>query len=191
MVRKVQKTIFVGLAYITQPFRRYSVVQQFIVGDLGKKRSPCRCRLCYLNILRDENLLNGLANLHQLRSTRFWMRFQFPSLGPGVCLVVMIHVAEQQTAQRFVHDQADVGADAHRPEVLVLGLVDLVQLHPGVDRIKLQVEGSGLDGFLLVSGQTGEAVGKSVGDAEVHAGGNGRRCGCESPRLPSSNLHRA
>jgi hypothetical protein len=31
------------------------------------------------------------------------------------------------------------------------------------------------------------AVGEGVGDAEVHTGGDGRRCGCESPRLTASN----
>ena len=67
-----------------------------------------------------------------------------------------------------MHNQPDVGADAHRAEVLVLGLVDLVELHPAIDRVELQVEGGCFDGFLLIAGQAGETVCKGVGYAEVH-----------------------
>ena len=59
--------------------------------------------------------------------------------------------------------------DPHRPEVLVLRLVELVELHARVGRVHLQVEGRGLDGLLLVAGQPGEAVGEGVGDAEFHS----------------------
>ena len=80
------------------------------------------------------------------------MCFQPAPSGPVVSLVVMIDVAEQQAARRLVHDQADIGADAHRPEILVLGFLDLVELHPRVDRIELQVEGSRFGGLLLFTG---------------------------------------
>ena len=46
--------------------------------------------------------------------------------------------------------------------------LELVKLHPGVHRVELEVEGGGLGGLLLVAGQTHEAVGDGVGDAEVH-----------------------
>ena len=59
-----------------------------------------------------------------LARARLRMRFQPAPPGPVVSFVVMIDVAKQQTARRFVHDQADVGADAHGPEILVLGLPD-------------------------------------------------------------------
>jgi len=37
-----------------------------------------------------------------------------------------------------------------------------------VNRVEQQVEGSRLGGLLLVADQAGDAVGESVGDAEVH-----------------------
>ena len=80
----------------------------------------------------------------------------------------MIDVAEQKAALSLVDDQPNVTSGTNRPEVLVLGLVDLVQLHPGVDRIKLQVEGGRLGGLLLVAAQAGETVCEGVCDAEVH-----------------------
>jgi hypothetical protein len=67
-----------------------------------------------------------------------------------------------------VNDQPDIAADPDRPEVFVLGLVELVELHAGIGRVHLQVKGRGLHGLLLVTGQSGEAVGKRVGDAEFH-----------------------
>ena len=78
-------------------------------------------------------------------------------------------VAEQQARLGPVDDQPDVAADPHRPEVLVLRLVELVELQPGLRRVDLQVEGRRLDGLLLVAGQAGEAVGEGVGDEEVQS----------------------
>lgn len=39
--------------------------------------------------------------------------------------------------------------------------------HPGVRRVELQVESRGLDRLLFFTGQAGEAVGESVGNAEL------------------------
>ena len=81
---------------------------------------------------------------------------------------MVIDVAEKQACVSPVDDQPDVAADTDRPEVLVLCLVELVELHARVGRVHLQVKGRGLDGLLLLAGQSGEAVGKGVGDAEFH-----------------------
>lgn len=43
-----------------------------------------------------------------------------------------------------------------------------MKTHAGIGRVDLQIEGGGLGGFLLVAGESGEAVGEGVGDAEVH-----------------------
>lgn len=43
-----------------------------------------------------------------------------------------------------------------------------METQAGIGRIQLQIECRGLDGFLLVSGEFGEAIGEGVGDAEVH-----------------------
>lgn len=67
-----------------------------------------------------------------------------------------------------MNDQADIAADAHRPEVAVLGLIEFMKLHPRIRRVDLQVKCRRLDGLLLVARQAGEAIGERVGDAEVH-----------------------
>ena len=41
----------------------------------------------------------------------------------------MIDIAQQQAARRAVHDQPNVSARAHRPEVLIAGTVELVEAH--------------------------------------------------------------
>ena len=43
-----------------------------------------------------------------------------------------------------------------------------MEAHAGIGRVDLQIERRCLDGLLLLSRQTGEAVGKRVGDAEIH-----------------------
>ena len=103
----------------------------------------------------DDNFLDRLPNLHQLGGTCLWMGFQLTTLGPVVRTVVVIDVAEQKAALSLVDDQSNVAADANRPEVFILGLVEPVKAHSGVGRIELQVEGSRLDGLLLLAGKAG------------------------------------
>ena len=121
-----------------------------------------------MHIDRPHDLLNRLADLHQLGSAGFRVGLELPSFGPVVGLVVVIDVAEQQAALALVHDHPDVAVDPYRPEVLVLRLVQLVETHSRIGRVELQVEGGRLDGLLLVAGESGEAVGEGVGDQEVH-----------------------
>ena len=80
----------------------------------------------------------------------------------------MTDVAEEEALVGAVDDEPDIEIAADRPEVLVLGLVEAVELQAGVGRIELKVEGRGLGGLLLVAGEFGEALGECVGDAEVH-----------------------
>jgi len=96
------------------------------------------------------------------------MRLQLPPLSPVVGFVMVIHIAEQQAALCLVDDEPDVAARPHRPEVLVLCLVELVEAHSWTRGIYLQVKSRGLDGFLFVTCQAREAVSEGVGDSEVH-----------------------
>ena len=118
-----------------------------------------------LHVHRDNDLLDRLAYLDQLCCAGFRMRFQFAPLRPVIGLVVVIDVAEQQARLAPVNDQPDVAAHPHRPEILVLRLVELVEAHAGIGRIELQVERRRLDGLALAR-QPGEAVGEGVGDAK-------------------------
>jgi hypothetical protein len=52
--------------------------------------------------------------------------------------LVMIDVGEQEAPHAPVHDQPNVAADSHRPEILVLRPVQLVETHAGIDQIELQ-----------------------------------------------------
>jgi hypothetical protein len=69
-----------------------------------------------------------------------------------------------------MHDQPDIGIDPHRPEILILGAVELVEGESRCGRIHLQVEGGGFHRLLLLGRQPRQAVGERVGDAEFHGG---------------------
>jgi len=43
--------------------------------------------------------------------------------------------------------------------------------HPWRDWVELEIECGGFNGFLFLSGQFAEAVGKGIGDAEFHING--------------------
>jgi len=58
----------------------------------------------------------------------------------------MIDIAEGQTLSRAVDNYPDIATDPDRPEVLVLGFVELVKAHSWLCRVQLQIEGSRLDG---------------------------------------------
>lgn len=81
----------------------------------------------------------------------------------------MIDVAEHQARRRPMNDQPDIAADADRPEVRIPRLGEPVKLHRWVRRIKLEIERRRLHSLLLLASQPGEAIGKGVGDSEVHS----------------------
>jgi len=84
---------------------------------------------------------------------------------------VVVDVAEQKARIRAMNNEAEIQADAGGPEVAVLRLVDAMELKAGLGRVHLEIERSGLDGFLFVAGEAREAVGECIGDAEFHKRG--------------------
>ena len=56
----------------------------------------------------------------------------------------------------------------HRPKARVTRLVQLVELKSGLRRFDLQIESGGLDGLLLFTAQSRQAVGNRIGDPEFH-----------------------
>jgi hypothetical protein len=118
----------------------------------------------------DGHLLDPLADLHQLRRAGARMPVDPSPLGPGIGLVVMVDVAEQQAPLGPMHDQPDVPVDPHRPERGVLRPLQLVELEPRMGWVQLEVERRGLDRLLLLPRQAGQAVGEGVGDPELHHG---------------------
>lgn len=65
-------------------------------------------------------------------------------------------------------DDADVHVDADRPKVRVFDAIELMKPQARTGWIQLQVKSSGLDGFLFLAGQLGEAVGEGVRDSKFH-----------------------
>ena len=68
---------------------------------------------------------------------------------------MVVHITKQKAGCCLVHDQPDVAAHTHRPEVLIFGLVKFMQAHARIDRIHLQIESSRLDELLLIAGEFG------------------------------------
>jgi len=94
------------------------------------------------------------------------MGLDFSSFGPMIGLVVMVYITEEQAVLAPVKDNPDVSAYSDRPEVLVSGFIQFVELMTRICRVHLQVEGGGFHLFLIVSGKAGQASGEGVGDAE-------------------------
>lgn len=101
----------------------------------------------------NQHVLHRLANLHPLRSAGTRVRHQLAPFGPGIRGIVVINVAQQQTALRFMHDQAQIAADPHRPKVLIFGTVELMKAHTATGGLHLQIKRGGLAGLLLVASQ--------------------------------------
>ena len=161
------------LLHVVQPFGGHAVAQQLVVCPAGKdcprRLGWWRCKREFrLNVDRHHNLQHSFTNLDQLGGTRRRMRFHPPASGPVVGLVVVVHVAKQQAVLNPMDDEADVAADPHRPEVLVLCLVEFVEAQTRCGRIQLHVKGRRLHCLLLVACQTGEAVGEGIGDSKLH-----------------------
>ena len=60
----------------------------------------------------------------------------------------------------------DVPIDANRPEILVLGLIQLMKAMPRIFRIHLHIKCSRFDYFLLIAGQLCQARGECICNSE-------------------------
>ena len=105
-----------------------------------------------LDVLRDPNLLHCLADFHQLCGAGFGVRFQSSSLGPLIGLVMVAHVAEQETVRTSMCDESDVSIDTNGPETRILRSFKLVELETWVCGVHLKIESRGFDGLLLDPG---------------------------------------
>ena len=122
----------------------------------------------YLDIHGNDDLLDRLAHLDELRRARLRMRVELPTLGPRVRLVVVVDVAEQERRVVLWTISRMSLPDTHRPEVPILGFSSWWNFRLGWAGFDLQIEGRRLDGLLLLAGQPREAVGERVGDQELH-----------------------
>ena len=175
VVRELEERVFGGGSRLVEPLWRHPVAEQVVVRHVVEEPRLGRRRRCGLSdgqlprdVARHLDLADGFAHLDDLRGARARVALDHPALGPLVRSVVVVRVAEQQARVGPMHDQAQIAADARRPEVPVFALVDAVELRAGVCRVELQVEGRGLRRPLLVRGQPGEARRERVGDPELH-----------------------
>ena len=118
---------------------------------------------------RGSNLFHPLAHLDDLDRAGRRMRLDPPPLGPGIGFVVMIDIGDEQAVFRLVHDQSQIAADAYRPEIRVLRLVDPVERQALAGGIDLQIDDRRLDRLRLRRGQSGQRAGEAVGEQKAHS----------------------
>ena len=94
VVSQCQQGVFVRLAHVVQPLDRHAIVQERILSEVLEQARSGWGRLCSLHIGGDEDFLDPLAHLHQLRRASLRVYFQFPTLGPAVGIVMVIDVAQ-------------------------------------------------------------------------------------------------
>ena len=167
MVGKIEEAVVVCAAHIGQPLGRYTVVQQFFIGNVGKGEWS---GLLYLHVDRDLDLLDRLAHFDQLGRAGPGVGLQPALPRPAVGGIVVIDVAEQEAILCAVNDDADVRADAHGPEIFITGAVEPVELQARARGIDLHIKGGRLDRFLFVTAQSSKTIGEGVGNAEFHRG---------------------
>ncbi|KFB73003.1 MAG: hypothetical protein AW09_001778 [Candidatus Accumulibacter phosphatis] len=198
VVGQGQQRVLGRVPDVVQPLGGHAVGQQFLVAATGEQRfqqrGGRRCeRQFRLHIHGNEHLPHRLADFDPLRGAGPWVGFQPAPFRPVIGPVMVVDVAEQEARIALVHDQANVAADTHRPEIPVPRPVQPVQAHAGVGRVELQVEGRGLDRSLLVAAQARQAIGEGVGNAEFHrlsratarpSGRRGSAAGRHAPAMP-------
>ncbi|MFQ5651411.1 MAG: hypothetical protein ACE5IY_15855 [bacterium] len=161
----LEQAVFIRLPDIIQPFERHAIAQQFLISNVVQR---CWSGLFDLHIFWNNDFLHPLPNLHQLRRAGLWVCFQLTPRRPAIGLVVVPYIAQQQAIVSSVHNQAKIPAHPHRAEIGISRPIQLMEFHPRLRRIELQIERRGLDGLLLFVGQPRQAGGEGVGDAEVH-----------------------
>lgn len=65
-------------------------------------------------------------------------------------------------------DDAQIVIHPYQPETFVFAFVQLMKANPRIGWVYLQIKNCGFYGFLLVISHSGQDVGESVGDTEVH-----------------------
>ena len=96
------------------------------------------------------------------------MRLDPSAFRPGIGVVVVADISDQQAVAGLVNDQADFAIDARRPKIGVLAVVDTVQLETVAGRVHLEIEDTRFHRFLVQARQAVEGSCEGVGDQKVH-----------------------
>ena len=126
MRRQFQQSILISKRpHCGQPFRRNAQAQELVIRNRREQGTPG-----YALRRMARNDLHHFPNFHDLGSTGLRMYFQFAFFSPRVGLVVMIHIAEQQTLWCAVYDNADIHAHRQGPEIFVPAAIQLMKTKP-------------------------------------------------------------
>jgi hypothetical protein len=64
--------------------------------------------------------------------------------------------------------KGDNAVDAYGGKIGFLGTIELVKAQAKISQVDLKVEDGGLNGFLVLVVQSGQAIDKGIGDPEFH-----------------------
>lgn len=134
--------------YRRKPYFRNAIIQKLFVGNVceyGAFYRTLRLMAC--------NGLHHFPDFHNLCRASLRMHFQLAFFGPGVSLVVMIHIAEQQTLRRAMYDNANIHAHRQGPKIFVLAALQFVEAKPRTGWIDLSIKSRLLDQLLFIGGQ--------------------------------------
>ena len=110
-----------------------------------EQRRPARGSAASAGAARRDKLLHPLADLDDLDGAGARVRLDAPPLGPGVGVIMVTDVGQQEAGVGLVHDDAEVAVHPDRPEMGVRELLDAMELKARCRRVDLQVEGRGLE----------------------------------------------
>ena len=141
-----EEAVFARRANIGQPVGGHADREQRIVVQARKqRRRGCRFFLALSGLGKDEiecrrrgDFLHTLAHLDDLDGAGSRMSLDPPAFRPGIGVVVVADISDQQAVARLVNDQTNVAIDARRPEIGVLAVVDAVQLETVAGRVHLK-----------------------------------------------------
>lgn len=190
IVGKVENRVHRRLVDLRDPVRRYTDRQQVILRQVEKQgqqerrlgfpagadRRVVAQRRGFPGFHAGEGMMDRRTafRLHpfdqadDLRRPGDGMTFDPPPRCPGIGVIMVIDVAEQQARLGAMDDQPDIGVHPHRPEIPVFRPFQPMKAQPRRGWVKLQVERGVLHRFLHRPRQPRQRVGEGVGDAEVH-----------------------
>lgn len=158
------------VADFVDPLARDAVAQQRLVVHVAKERFGRSWSDFLLDVPRNDDVADGLADLDELRGAGDRVPFDLPPLGPGVRVVVVAGIAKEKARFRAMNDDAEIAVYANGPEVRILRPFEAMQLHPRTRRIQLQIERARLDGLLLLGRKADQTLRECIRDQEVHLG---------------------
>lgn len=164
MVGQGEEAVLRGGLHVGHPVLRHADGQKVLGRQPAEQRRGRRGRG------GAEQVLDALPDFPDLHRAGAGMRLDAAPFRPGVGVIMVADIGEQETGFGLMHDHAQVAADADRPEIRVTRAPEPVELQTRRALIQLHVESGGLRGFLLIALQPGQGGDEGIGDAELDLG---------------------